>query len=104
MQINAIAGNIATDIKYDSEKQIAKFNVANDLYRGKNPDGSPKTETLYLPLVAFKNHAKVIADNCKKGDQLILEYEVSNNNYEKDSVKYYGFNFVITSVKFGKKV
>lgn len=103
MQINAIAGNISTDVQYDEEKSRARFSIANDLYRGRNEDGERKTETCYLPLTAFKHHAKYISEHCKKGDQLIVEYEISNNNYEKDGVKQYGFNFVVTSVKFGKK-
>lgn len=104
MQINCIVGNITTDIKFDPEKLIAKLNVAKDIYKGRNGDGSPKYETLYLPLTAFKHHAKTLNDTCSKGDQIIVEYEISNNNYEKNNGdKVYGFNFVITSLSFGKK-
>lgn len=103
MQVNVIAGNISTDIEFSEEKGFAKFNLATDTYLGKNEDGSPKIDTLYLPLTAFKNNATAISQNCKKGDQLILEYNISNNNYEKDGKKVYGYNFVVTSFKFGKK-
>ena len=36
-----------------------------------------------------------------KGDQLIVDYRIENNNFQKDGEDVYGYNFVVEDFTFG---
>ena len=58
----------------------------------------------YFTLTGFGNKAKYIKDNICKGDNISARITVQNNNYEKDGVMQYMFDFIIDDIELVKSV
>ena len=54
-----------------------------------------------IQFTAFGRIGEVIGESAQKGDQLIVTYHITNNNYKKDGQDVYGFNFVVDGFEFG---
>lgn len=54
-----------------------------------------------IQFTAFRAKAEAIAKNAMKGDQLIVDYRIENNNFQKDGKDVYGYNFVVEDFTFG---
>jgi single-strand DNA-binding protein len=79
------------------ETRVAKFTLIRNDYVGKD---KPERVTS-IQFTAFNGRAKAIADNARKGDQLIVQASLQNNTYEKGDETVYGYNFVVDSFEFG---
>jgi single-strand DNA-binding protein len=75
--------------------------VGND-YAGKDEQGNARETVTSLWFVAFESLGEVIANNARKGDQLILQAQIRANNWtDKDGEKQYDHSFVIQNFRFG---
>lgn len=83
------------------DKAVVKFTLIQNQYAGKDEGGETKTRTVAIQFTAFRAKGEAIAKNCMKGDQLIVCASISNNNYTKDDVDHYDFNFVVNEFEFG---
>ena len=100
MQNNMITGNVCSDISELPNDGI-KFSLADEKWNI-NPE---KIKTLFLSFSAFGSTAKYIKSNIKKGDQVIINYNIANNNFkDKEAGKdIYGYNFYVNSVERGRQ-
>jgi single-strand DNA-binding protein len=75
--------------------------VGND-YAGKDEQGNPREAVTSLWFVAFENLGEAIANNARKGDQLILQAQIRSNNWtDKEGEKQYDYSFVVQNFRFG---
>lgn len=83
------------------DKKVAKLVLIRNDVIGKDDNGNKIERTTSIQFTAFNGLAGVIADNTAKGDQLIVTARVVNNNYQKDGVDVYGYDYIIESFDFG---
>lgn len=72
-----VKGRIATDIQFrmlDNGTPVANFAVI--INEGNNKD--------FIPVVAWANKAKTIADYAEKGDLLMFEAKIRSSSYESE--------------------
>jgi single-strand DNA-binding protein len=75
--------------------------VGND-YAGKDDQGNVREAVTSLWFVAFESLGEVIANNARKGDQLILQAQIRANNWtDKEGEKQYDYSFVVQNFRFG---
>jgi len=104
MQKNVFVGNLAKTptITGTSERAVARFTLIANEYAGKDHEtGEARERSVSIQFTAFRSKAEAIAKNGMKGDQLIVEFRIENNNYEKDGEIAYGFNFIVEDFQFG---
>lgn len=67
---------------------------------------NPKTRrrnVFYLPFVLFGREAEKALKYLVKGQEVYVEYKLESSTKEKDGVKEYYNDNVVTSIKYGKK-
>lgn len=103
MQTNVFEGYLAKDVVVNGEGDaaVSRFTLIANEYAGKDEQQNTKERVVALPFSAFGGRGKAIAEHCAKGDQLIVQFRIENNEFEKDGVKQYGFNFIVTEFSFG---
>lgn len=77
---------------------IARFNLAVD--RRFKRDGQPEAD--FFSCTAFGKTGEFVEKYLKKGIKVVVEGEPQNDNYEKDGVKHYGFQFIVNSLEFAE--
>jgi len=77
--------------KTGSDLAVAQFNLAVNNYKG---------EADFFNLTAFGKTAENIGKFVKKGQQLLVEGRVQNNNYEKDGRTIYQNSFIVEKFYF----
>lgn len=95
-----ISGRLTADPEYlrtNEGKTVAKFNFA--VNRRFKREGDQEAD--FFTCVAFGKIAETL-EKCtaSKGTKLLIEGEVRNNNYEKDGVKHYSTQVVVSSFEF----
>lgn len=81
---------------------ICKFTLISNEYAGTDNDGNVRDErAVSVQFTAFQKRAEVIAKNVMEGDQLYIRARIENNNYQKDGIDVYGFNFIVEEFDFG---
>ena len=104
MQKNVFVGNLARHVLITGtgENSVANFTLISNEYAGKDKDTGQNLErTVAIQFSAFRTKAEAIAKNVLKGDQLIVDYRLENNSYEKDGETIYGYNFIVENFAFG---
>lgn len=104
MQKNIFVGNLAKSVALSGagDRAVARFTLITNEYAGRDKEtGQPRERSVSIQFTAFRAKAEAIARNAMKGDQLIVDYRVENNNYTKDGEDVYGYNFVVEDFKFG---
>ncbi len=75
--------------------------VGND-YAGKDEHGNPREAVSSVWFTAFESLGEAIANNARKGDQLIIQAQMRSNNWtDKDGEKRYDYSFVVQNFRFG---
>jgi single-strand DNA-binding protein len=98
MQSNIFAGRVAADPETNGqENSVTRLTLMTNEYTGEGKD----ERTVSIPFTAFGKRGEVIANNVRKGDQLIVTYRIENNRWQKDGVDQYGYNFIIQDFEFG---
>lgn len=105
MQINSFIGRAASSptVTGAGDNAVAKFVLISNEYAGKDKDsGESKERAVSLRFTAFGKMGETLAKNVMKGDQLIVDYRIENNNWtDKDQQEQYGYNFVVKGFEFG---
>jgi len=99
MQNNTFSGLVAAaPISLGTEEsKVLKFTLINNEYAGKDKD----KEKITIQFTAFGQKADIL-EKVMTGDQLIINYNIRNNNYTKeDGTKVYSYNFTVNSFDFG---
>lgn len=92
----------AVSLQGQGDRAVAKFTLIRNQYAGKDEDtGDSLERVVAVQFTAFRKKAEAIAKNFLKGDQMVVVSRVENNNYSKDGVDYYDFNFVVEDFDFG---
>lgn len=102
MQKNVFVGNLAKAVVVsgNGDRAVARFTLISNEYAGKDKEtGEARERSVSIQFTAFR--AKAIAKNAMKGDQLIVDYRIENNNFQKDGEDVYGYNFVVEDFTFG---
>jgi len=102
-QLTAI-GNLAKNPELISKGDISytRFCVIGNDYAGKDEDGSAREAVTSLWFVAFGPLGEAIANNARKGDQLILVARVRSNNWtDPQGEKQFDYSFVVEDFRFG---
>lgn len=94
-----LIGNLGNDpkvLEFENGKKV-NFSVATNEYYTK--DGEKVTETTWHNCIAWGKYAEVIANNVKKGEEVILSGKLSNRSYEdKEGNKRYVTEVVVNNV------
>lgn len=81
-----------------NDTQVAKFSLAtSESYKDKN--GEKQTTTEWHNLVIWRGLAKVVEQYIKKGSQLYVEGKITYRSYEKDGVKKYYTEIVVSNLE-----
>lgn len=96
-----VSGVLAKDPELNSFNktgQFCKFTLANNV-KVKVGD-TYEDKTTFFNIVAFGKKAEIIKNHWHKGDNMLCECEITENNYERDGKKFYGFSFVLVNLDF----
>ena len=87
----------------ESEKTYTKISIATTRSY-KNDNGEYETD--WFNAVAFGNTATFISKYFSKGDMILAEGNIQNNDYiGKDDINHHSYSFIINTVEFcGKSV
>lgn len=95
-----IVGNLTRDVEMKSTPNgttVATVDVAVS----RRPDKDGNSGSDFFSLSAFGKTAELCGKYLKKGKKILAECTVQNHNYEdKDGIKRYSFNFLMTNVEF----
>jgi len=103
-----LVGRVCQDpeAKEAGSNVVCKVQIAtNETYTS----GGRKVESSdFIPCVFWGKKAEIMENYVKKGDMLIIEGRLKNNDYEKDGVKIYGLevrvdNMTMTGSKGGSQ-
>src|SRR5215831_12546763 len=97
-------GNLARNPELVSkgEKSYTKLCLVGNDYAGKDEEGAAREVTTSLWFVAFGPIGETIANNARKGDQLILEARVRESNWtDEKGDKKYDHSFIVQGFRFG---
>ncbi len=103
-QNNTFVGNLASapEITGVGDKLVCKFTLISNEYIGKDPNTNErKTRDTLIRFVGFGKIASRLEKMLMVGDQIIVDYKISNNNYERDGQTVYGFNFTVNNFDIG---
>lgn len=92
-----LLGRLTADARVDDFEggsTMARFTLAVD--DGKDKNGDKKTQ--FIPCIAWGKLAEVIYSYTQKGSQICVVGRLSQNIYEKDGVKHYGMDVVISEL------
>lgn len=81
----------------NSGKAVAGFTLAVDR-KYKNKDGERQSD--FIRMTAFGNTAEFIQRYTKKGQEILIEGEMQQNDWEKDGVKHQSYQVVVNQVHF----
>lgn len=99
--IHGAVGRLTKDPVYvtDTTTPYCTFTLIRSDYAGQDRDEI----VTRLPCVAFNSVGRRIAENVRKGDQLIVDIRIRNNDrrLEEDGRTIYGFSFVVEDFEFG---
>jgi single-strand DNA-binding protein len=97
-------GNLAKDPELIAKGEVSytRFCVIGNDYAGKDEDGSAREIVTSMWFVAFGALGEAIANNARKGDQLILEARIRANNWtDQQGEKPYDYSYVVEGFRFG---
>lgn len=104
MQKNVFVGNLArpATVTGSGERAVTRFTLIANEYAGKDKEtGESRERAVAIQFTAFRAKGEAIAKNALKGDQLIVDWRIENNDYEKDGETVYTYNFVVEDFAFG---
>ena len=93
-------GRLTADVTIrtaNSGTAIAGFTLAVDR-RFKNKDGEKQTD--FIRMTAFGKTAEFLQRYVSKGQEILIEGEMQQNDWEKDGVKHQSYQVVVSQVHF----
>lgn len=103
MQSNIFTGHLAAtpELRGSGEKRVCRFTLIDNEYAGKDDDNQPKFRKVSVQFAAFGHEAQRIHEHCRKGDQLIVTWQLRNNNFQHEGETVYSYDFNVREVEFG---
>jgi single-strand DNA-binding protein len=99
-----LMGNLTKDLEVrytPSNIAVGNFSLAVNTTIGKDADGKPKTETLFVDITVFGKQAETISQYCKKGSPLFVEGRLRLRTWEdKDGNKHSKHEVVLSGFQF----
>jgi single-strand DNA-binding protein len=85
------------------DSKVTKFTLISNEYAGRDEgSGETKERQVRIQFTAFGSRGEAIARNVLKGDQLIVEAKLSNNDFtDGEGIERYGYNFTVDNFDFG---
>ncbi len=83
-----LAGNLTKDaeLRYTpAGTAVSAFGIAVNTRMGKNEDGTPKQETLFIDVVLFGKIAESTAEYLKKGKPILIEGRLRYRSWEDNN-------------------
>lgn len=81
---------------------VANFQIAENVYAGKNEEGKAQYEPIFHKCVAFGVEAEKIGNDSQKGRIYKIKGTIIPNNYvNKEGKKIYGFKCKAEFIEFG---
>ena len=77
-----------------TDKVTTRMSIAVNQGYGENQ------KTDFFNLVAWEKTAELCGKYLSKGSKVLVEGILRNNNYEKDGVKHYGVDVIVSSIEF----
>jgi single-strand DNA-binding protein len=104
VRLSGFLGN-APEIKLtETQKKIAKLNLATNYYR-KNNEGERVKETTWHQIILWEKQAELAERFLDKGSKISIEGRLSNRFYtDKDGVKRYVTEVIVNEIDFVGKV
>jgi single-strand DNA-binding protein len=93
-------GRLTADVTIrtaNSGTSIAGFTLAVDR-KFKNKDGEKQTD--FIRMTAFGKTAEFLQRYTSKGQEILIEGEMQQNDWEKDGVKHQSYQVVVNQVHF----
>ena len=79
------------EVRYTKDqKKVVSFTLASN----------NREEATYIKITTFGSTADIIEKHSHKGDLILIDGIIKNNNYEKDGVKHYEYEFIGNKVEF----
>jgi single-strand DNA-binding protein len=97
-------GNLARNPETSSKdgKTHTRFCLVGNDYAGRGEDGEAREVVTSLWFVAFNGLAEAIANNARKGDQLIVQARIRDNTWvDTKGATLYDHSFIVESFRFG---
>lgn len=101
-----LIGNITRDVESittPSGVMVGNFSIATNHTTYNKTTKEKKDTTEYHKIVCFGKTAEVVSRYFKKGDPIYIEGRVTYRQWEKDGVKQYRTEIVLTEFQFLKK-
>ena len=99
-----LMGNLTRDLELkvsQNNVSFGTFGLAVNTTIGKDADGKPKTETLFVDITVFGKQAETISQYCKKGSPLFVEGRLRLRTWEdKDGNKHSKHEVVLSGFQF----
>lgn len=100
-----LIGNLGNDpklLEFENGKKV-NFSLATNEYYYKNDEKI--TETTWHNCIAWGKYAEIIANNVKKGEEVIISGKLSNRSYEdKNGNKRYVTEINVIKIVFRNKL
>jgi single-strand DNA-binding protein len=97
-------GNLARDpeLAAHNETSYARFCLVGNDYAGKDEGGAAREVVTSVWFTAFGPLGETLANNARKGDQLIVEARMRASNWtDKQGEKQYAHSFIVEGFRFG---
>lgn len=92
----------APTITHPGNSTVCKFTLIRNEFTGSDEQGNARPERkVAIQFTAFGKRGEAIGQHAMEGDQLIVTARVGNNDYPKDGVQVYGFDFIVEDWSFG---
>ncbi|HEU5377570.1 MAG TPA: single-stranded DNA-binding protein [Ktedonobacteraceae bacterium] len=83
---------------------VAKFSLAVDQYKGKDKDGNPLKDTLWLNIVTWNSLAETVEKYAEKGRLVLVQGRLQIESYiDKEGIKRNSVQIVAGSVQLLEK-
>ena len=102
-EVSAI-GNLAKNPELVSKGDLsyARFCLIGNDYGGRDEEGDAREIVTSLWFTAFGALGEAIANNARKGDQLVVRARIRANNWtDEQGEKQYDYSFIVEGFRFG---
>ncbi len=89
------------EITKHGDTTVGKFTLLRNEFAGLDKNDKRKERVVSIQFTVFGSRAEALAEYTAKGDQLVVQASLSNNNFERNGETVYGYNFVVDSFEFG---
>ena len=96
------SGRLSATPAMSQGSKVLKFTLLRNEPGKKDESGNYETKTINIQFTAFGWVAEQISKHCRKGDQIIIDSHIENNNYvDANQNQVYGFSFIVDKFEYG---